>query len=89
MTPEKAVNIVRNKLGGYKIEYCIPYGNQYIVMAHPDNGPEDEKHGFYPDPFYAVNKLTGAIRHFIPAAERDHGASFFDAVESLLQQKAN
>lgn len=87
MTPEKAIRLVKKKFSGYKVEYCIPYKNQYIVMAHPDDGPEDRENGFYPDPFYAVNNLTGAVRRFIPAAERDGGAGFFDAVERFYNDQ--
>lgn len=84
MTPEKAKRIVQKLFGDYKIEYCVPYKNQYIVMAHPDEGPEDQEHGYYSDPFYAVNKITGRVTRFIPAGEKDHGTAFFNAVRQEL-----
>lgn len=86
MTPEQAKNIVKKKFKDYVIEYCVPYKKYYIVMAHPDNGPEDNEHGAYPDPFYAVNKLTGSVNRYIPTAEADAGRGFFDVVERMVNQ---
>ena len=85
MSPERAKALVHKRLPSYVIEWCVPYKHSYIVMAHPDDGPEDQEHGAYPDPFYAVNKLTGHIRHFLPVAEQDGGRGFFAAVNRELR----
>lgn len=84
LNPEDAKAAVKRKYPEYAIEWCIQYKNSYIVMAHPDDGPEDIQHGFYPDPFYAVNDSTGQIRRFIPTMEPDLGQSFFDTAERQL-----
>lgn len=84
MTPNQAKSIVAKKLPGYLIEWCVPYNGSFVVMAHPDDGPEDNEHGAYPDPFYTVNRLTGVVRQFVPASEKDSGRAFFATVEREL-----
>ena len=88
MTPKLAKELVQKKFPDYVVEdYCVPYKNAFVVMAHPDNGPEDQEHGFYPDPFYAVDRLTGFISPFLPIAEKDNGVAFFDAVCDTYKKK--
>lgn len=87
MNVAKAKSIVQKKFPGYKVEWCIPYRNSFVVMAHPNEGPEDDIHGAYPDPYYAVNKITGSVRPFVPASERDFGRSFFDTVVLELRKQ--
>lgn len=86
ITADRAKELVKKKLPGYVVEWCIPYKQAFVVMAHPDNGPEDHEHGAYPDPFYRINKLTGSISPFVPAFEKDRGELFFDAVEQALRK---
>lgn len=87
MTPDRAKALVLKQLPGYVIGWCVPYKSDFIVQAHPDDGPEDSEHGAYPDPFYAVNKLTGRVRQFVPAAEPDFGQSFIDTVVRELNKQ--
>lgn len=84
MTPERAKTIVQRKFPRYVIEWCVSFKRSFVVMAHPDEGPETEEYGSYPDPFYEVNKITGHVRRFIPSAERDGGKAFFDTLEREL-----
>ena len=84
MTIEQAKKIIQRKFPTYVIEWCVLYNGSYIVMAHPDDGPENSEQGAYPDPFYAVNRLTGSVSRFIPATEKDFGQAFFSAVENQL-----
>ncbi len=84
VTEERAKQLVLKRFPGYVVEWCVPYKNAFVVMAHPDDGPEDHEHGAYPDPFYKVNRLTGMISQFVPMAEKDFGKSFFAAVERSL-----
>lgn len=91
MFPAKRINvaeakkIVQKQFPTYVIEWCIRYKSDYIVMAHPDDGPEDKIKGAYPDPFYAVNTSSGRIRSFVPMAESDMGRSFFDSAMAQLK----
>lgn len=84
MTESDAKRRVQNKYPDYVIEWCILYKNRYIVMAHPDEGPESMEQGWYPDPYYAVNRLTGYVSRFVPATEKDFGQAFFEAVKARL-----
>lgn len=84
MTPERAKAIVRKKFPDYAVEWCVSYKGSFVVMAHPDDGPETAESGPYPDPFYAVNKFTGLVRRFVPVMEKDGGTAFFDTLEREL-----
>lgn len=84
LTEDRAKRIVQKKFPGYIVEWCVSYGDSFVVMAHQDDGPEDDVHGAYPDPFYLVNKRTGVIRKFSPVMEKDMGESFFEAVSKQL-----
>lgn len=85
MTPQQATNNVQRKFPGYVIGYCVPYKSGYVVMAHPDDGPEDHIHGAYPDPFYFVDSRTGKVAAFVPATEKDFGRKFFDTVRRMVK----
>lgn len=82
---EDAIALVQRKYPDYIIEWCVSYKGSYVVMAHPDDGPEDEVHGGYADPFYLVNSLTGRMRRFIPVGEKDGGRAFFNS--AMVQLK--
>lgn len=85
ITEERAKSLVRKKFPGYVIEWCVLYRHSFVVMAHPDNGPEDSEHGPYADPFYRVDGITGTISQFIPTMENDFGKSFFGVVDMALR----
>lgn len=84
MTQDDAKALVKKRYPDYVVEWCVLYKNSYIVMAHPDDGPETEESGGYPDPFYAVSRVTRRVTRFFPVLEKDLGAAFFDAAKTQL-----
>lgn len=84
LTKQQAISTVQKRLPGYAVDWCISYKDAYVVMAHPDDGPEDSEHGAYPNPFYWVNAKTGRVYSFVPRAEKDLGKAFFNAVKAQV-----
>lgn len=73
ITPQDAVDIVRKQNAGICVVSCKDYITDFIVTAFldPDNRMEM-------DPFYLVDKCTGAVRRYTIAYDPQ---KYFDTEE--------
>ncbi len=67
---EDAAYILQKELGNATIRNCRDYRGYYVFCAIDNSNPSETVNGrkLVMDPFYAVDKKTGKVSRFIPAA---------------------
>lgn len=59
ITPKEAVDIVKKELPGWSIQKYVEYRDYYIFQVFSDRVGEEQY-----DPFFSVNKETGAFSDY-------------------------